>query len=200
MTDEFAARHNGALVVIFQKALGNQLIQVAQPGLIFDQNDKVEARQVFQLVFAVGRRGEHRIDVRRRDRVHLVLEPREQLDENAAEHRGILACAVMLERADLKLLGEDVQLKFMQMRQHEAAHFERVDAGELPLDAKPFARCPQKAHIEACVVRDERILPLPAHARNFGTASSRSGASATVSSEMPVSSVISAGMGLCGLT
>ena len=161
VTDELAARHDGALVVVFEKALGNELIQVAQTGLIFDQNDKVEARQVFQLVFAVGRRCEHRIDVRRRDRVHLVLEPREQLDENAAEHRGILAGAVMLERADLKLLGEDVQLEFMQMRQHEAAHFERVDAGELPLDAKPFARCPQKAHIEACVVRDERILPLP---------------------------------------
>ena len=42
--------------------------------------------------------------------------------------------------------------------------------------------------------------PSPAHARNSGTALSRSGASATVSSEMPVSSVISAGIGLCGLT
>ena len=49
----------------------------------------------------------------------------------------------------------------MQVRPHEAAHFEGIDAGELPLDAKPFARHPQKAHIEACVVRDEGILSLP---------------------------------------
>ena len=98
---QLAARHDGALVVIFEKALGNELIQIAQTGLIFHENDEMVTRQVFQLVLAVGRRGEHRIDVSGRDRVHLVPEPRRQLDENPSQNGGVLACAVVLERADL---------------------------------------------------------------------------------------------------
>ena len=40
----------------------------------------------------------------------------------------------------------------------------------------------------------------PAKSRNAGSASDSSGASRTVSSEMPVSSVMFGGIGLCGLT
>ena len=142
VTDEFAARHNGALVVIFQKALGNQLIQVAQSRLVLHQNDKVIARQVFQLVLAVGRRRQHRIDIRSRNRVHLLPEPFQQLDVNAAEHGGILARAVVLKRADLQLLRQNVQLELVHVRQHQAAHLEGINACKLPLDAQSLAGRP----------------------------------------------------------
>ena len=74
VANQLTARHNRTFIVIFQKTFGNQLIQVAQSGLVLHQNDKVVARQVFQLVFAVGCRRQHRIDIRRGNRVHLVLQ------------------------------------------------------------------------------------------------------------------------------
>ena len=48
----------------------------------------------------------------------------------------------------------------MQMRQHQTAHFQRVDRGKVPLDLQPLAGCAQKPHIKARVVRDERIFAL----------------------------------------
>ena len=167
VTDEFAARHNGALVVIFQKALGNQLIQVSQSRLVLHQNDKMIARQVFQLVLAVGRRRQHRIDIRSRNRVHLLPEPFQQLDVNAAEHGGILARAVVLERADLQLLRQNVQLELVHVRQHQSAHLEGINACKLPLDTQSLAGRPQEAHIEACVVRHKRVLSLACPCEEF---------------------------------
>ena len=52
------------------------------------------------------RRGENRVDIRRRDRVQLVLEPREELDENAPQHGRVLARAVVLKRADRQLFRQ----------------------------------------------------------------------------------------------
>ena len=126
------------------------------------------ARQVFQLVLAVGRRGEHGVDIRHRDRVHLVFEPREQLYKDASQHSRVLARAVVLERADLQLFGQNVQLELMQMRQHQAGHFQRIDRGEVPLDGQALTRRAQKAHIEPCVVCDERVLPLPRPREELG--------------------------------
>ena len=168
MTDELAARHDGPLVVVFEEALGNELVQVTQSRLVLHQNDKVAAREVFQLVLAVGGRGQHRIDIRRGDSVHLVFQACQQLDEDAAQHGGILAGAVVLERAHLELLCQQIELEFIQVRQHQAAHLQRVDAGELPLDGKPSHRGTQKAHIEARVVRHERILSLPCPFKEIG--------------------------------
>ena len=168
VADELAARHDRPLVVVFQKALGNQLIEVSEPRLIFHQNDEVVARQVLQLVLAVGRRGKHGVDIRYRDRVHLVLEPCQQLYKNAPQHSCVLARAVVLERADLQLFGQDVQLELMQVRQHQAGHFQRIDRGKVPLDGQAPQRRAQKAHIEPCVVRDERVLSLPRPREELG--------------------------------
>ena len=56
----------------------------------------------------------------------------------------------------------------MQMRQHQAGHFERVYRGEVTLDGQALARRAQKAHIEARVVRDERVLPLSCPGEELG--------------------------------
>ena len=92
--------------------------------------------------------------------MHLLPEPFQQLDVNAAEHGGILARAVVLERADLQLLRQNVQLELVHVRQHQAAHLKGINARKLPLDAQSLAGRPQEAHIEACVVRHERVLSL----------------------------------------
>ena len=113
VADELAARHDRPLVVIFQKALGDQLIKVPEPRLIFHQNDEMVARQIFQLVLAVGRRSEHGVDIRHRDRMHLVFEPRQEFDKNSPQHGCVLARAVVLERADLQLFGQNIQLELM---------------------------------------------------------------------------------------
>ena len=64
----------------------------------------------------------------------------------------------MLKRADLQFFRQNVQLELVHMRQHQAAHLEGINAGELPLDAQSLAGRPQESHIKACVVCHERIL------------------------------------------
>ena len=118
------------------------------------------ARQIFQFIFPVGRGGQHGIDIRRGHRVHFLPQPRQKLYENASQHRSILTGTVMLKRADRQLLRQNVQLELVQMRQHQAGHFQRIDRGEHPLDPEPLACRAQKAHIEACIVRHKRILSL----------------------------------------
>ena len=126
------------------------------------------ARQVFQLVLAVGRRGKHGVDIRHRDRVHLVFEPCQELYKDAPQHGRVLARAVVLERANREFLGQNVQLELMQMRQHQAGHFQRVDRGKVPLDGQAFARRAQETHIKARIVRDKRVLPLPCPCEELG--------------------------------
>ena len=167
MANQLRARHDRALVVIFKKALGDQLIKVSEPRLIFHQNDEMIPRQVFQLVLAIGRRGENRVDICRRYRVQLVLEPCKELDKNAPQHGRILACAVVLKRADRQFFRQYVELELMQMRQHQTAHFQRVDRGKVPLDLQPLACRAQKPHIKARIVRDERIFALARPRKEF---------------------------------
>ena len=153
--DELGARHERPPVVVVQKAVGDQLIQVFEARLGLDQNDEMIARQVFKAALLGAQAGQYWIDVRDPLCVLLVFQLFKQFNPNACQDRSIFARTVVFKGANLQFLRQDIELEAVEMRQHNTRHFQRINISKLPLDLQSLAGRLEERQIKSRVVRDQ---------------------------------------------
>ena len=161
---EHAFRRAGALIEVIEVSVGNQLVQVLQADEVLHEDDLVVRRQLLRVAAR-----ERRVDVVHALRAEVVAQPLDQIEEDLAEHRRIIRGAVVVERLELQVFRDRVELAVLDVLEHRAAHGDRIDVDVREFHVVPAAGRAQERGVEARVVRDEdRALPAEFKERAHG--------------------------------
>ncbi len=151
MLDQLGLGNGRKALEILQVGGGNELIEVLQTDLVLcDQNDVLrEARAAAP----VGTELEHLFVDALNARHAALLQHGEEPGEHLRDRHGVVARAMVVERGQLQMLRDDVQLVILQPRQQVLRKDQRIQIGRLEGNAALFAALADKADIEFCIVR-----------------------------------------------
>ena len=150
MLVEHAFRRAGPLVEVIEVPVGDQLVQVFQTDKVLHKNDLVVGRQLFRV--AARERG---VDVAHALRAEIVAQALDEVQKDLAEHRRIVRGAVVVERLQLQVFRDRVELAVADIPEHRAAHRDRVDVNVRERHLVPAARGAQERGVKIRVVRNE---------------------------------------------
>ena len=143
---------------MLQVGQGDELVKVAQTGLVFRQQDDVS-----RLLPALHRRTElehFAVDLVNALHPQVPQHPPEG-HEHIAHHGGIIAGAVVVEGGQFQVLRHDVQFVFSQIRQQILRQDQGVNGGIGERSPHPGAPFRQKAHVELGVVSGQGTISHP---------------------------------------
>ena len=157
LVDE-ALGHDGEPVEVLQVGQGDELVEVAQTGLVFRQQDDVP-----RLLAALHRRAQlEHFPIDLIDALHAqVPQHPPEGHEHIPHHGGVVAGPVVVEGGQVQVLRHDVQFIFSQIWQQILRQNEGVDGGIGERTPHPGAAFRQKAHVELGVVGGQRAVPHP---------------------------------------
>ena len=152
--EHFRLRHDGVALEIFQIAVGNETVEIAQADGVFRKDDDVTRAPIHDL--AAAAQLDHRgIDGLNGADVFFLqhrVEPREQV----AAGDGVVGCTVMVEVRQAQEVRHDVELVFSKVGQKILRQNERVERRWLERDMQPLTGRRHKADVKVGVVRAER--------------------------------------------
>ena len=136
---------------ILHVRFGNDLIQVFQSGVVAHQNNEMEI-----LFGELTRAAKAGVDVL--EALHAAHgEIFQHLHENLRECQGIIARAMMIERRNLEILADGIQLIVAQTVVKRLSERERIEIGAVEIEVIPLGRLPDETDIKAMsVVCDKR--------------------------------------------
>ena len=123
---QFGHGDDGTAVEIFQMGVGNQLVQSDQTGPVFHQNHQVIALLLFVGTGAGTQLTQGPVDFGNLGDATLLLQHRDEPQEDLGQHLGIVGGPVMVE-FEAQCVGDDVQLVLVQLRHEGPGDLHRVD-------------------------------------------------------------------------
>ena len=155
MLDENAFRNTRLLVEIIQMRIGDELIQILKARLILYQNDLMHRADLFRV--PPGQTG---VDVFHARRAGIFLQAHQQILKNLGQNRRIIARAVMVERVELQIFGDRIELVVFDVLEHRTAHGQGVDVRVREIHSVAFGRGVHERGIERGVMRQQhRAFP-----------------------------------------
>ena len=132
-----AAGHTGLFEEVVDVCFTDDLVQVFQAHLVFDQNDEVIVF-LFQHLAVAAKAGVDLADLR-----HLFFRKVVQHHaEDASQCSGVLAGAVRFVGRQFQMLIDGSLFIVVQTRVHGLCHGQSVDIGRFQLDAAALGSCP----------------------------------------------------------
>ncbi len=132
-----AAGHTGLFEEVVDVCFTDDLVQVFQAHLVFDQNDEVIVF-LFQHLAVAAKTSVDLADLR-----HLFFRKVVQHHaEDASQCSGVLAGAVRLIGGQLQMFVDGALFIVVQTRVHGLCHGQSVDIGRFQLDAAALGSCP----------------------------------------------------------
>ena len=148
---QFGLRHNGHALEVFEIAIGNQPVEIAQADGIFGKDDDMPRTAVEN--FAAGAQLLHaRVDLLKRVQ-SLLLHHLEKAHEQIPAGDRVVGGAVMVEIRQTQCIGDNIQLILAEFRHQILCQNERIDIGRMEWQAQSFARRRHEADIKVRVVR-----------------------------------------------
>ena len=147
-------RHNRHAAEVFEIAVGDQPVEIAQADGVFGEDDDVSRAAVHDL--AAGAQLLHaRVDGLQMVDA-LLLQHFEKAHEQIPAGDGVVGGAVVVEIGQTQRVRDDVELVFAELRHQILRQDERIDIRRLEHDAEALARCRHEADIKIGVVRAQR--------------------------------------------
>ena len=147
-------RHDRHAAEVFEIAVGDQPVEVAQADGVFGEDDDVPRAAVHDL--AAGAQLLHaRVDGLQMVNA-LLLQHFEKAHEQIPAGDGVVGGAVVVEIGQTQRVRDDVELVFAELRHQILRQDERIDVRRLERDAEALARCRHEADIKIGVVRAQR--------------------------------------------
>ena len=148
---QFGLRHNGHALEVFEIAIGNQPVEIAQADGVFRKDDDVPRAAVEDL--AAGAQLLHaRVDLLQRVQ-SLLLHHLEKAHEQIPAGDRVVGGAVMVEIRQAQRIGDNVELVLAKLRHQVLRQNERVDIRRVERQAELFARRRHEADVKIRVVR-----------------------------------------------
>ena len=146
-------RHSGHLAIVVKISERNELIQVFESHLIFNQQNLVVWRQAKRIC----------------RRAHVILQIAEAADlcrlhfflhfkVDHRKHLGIVTRAVMIEFAEIKIFGKRLKLMVFQVGVEMARERNRIKISVFKREITVFRRRTDKADIKIGIVCDQKTL------------------------------------------
>ena len=152
--EHFRLRHDGIALEIFEVAVGNETVEVAQTDGVF-RKDKDVPRTAIHDLAAAAKRHHRGIDGLKGVDV-LLLQHGVKPRQHVAAGDGVIRCAVVIEVRQTQRVRHDVELVFSKVGHQILRQNERIDRRRLERKTEPLARRSHKADVKVGVVGAER--------------------------------------------
>ena len=148
---QLGLRHDGHALEVFEIAIGDQPVQIAQADGVFRKDDDVSRTTVEN--FAAGAQLLHaRVDLLQRVQ-SLLLHHLEKAHEQIPAGDRVVGGAVMVEIRQTQCIGDNIQLILAEFRHQILCQNERIDIRRVERQAELFARRRHEADVKIRVVR-----------------------------------------------
>ena len=142
---------DGHPLEVLQVGGGDQLVQVLEAHFVLGQQDDVLGEAAG--LAAPGPQLQHLgVDVLEEADAQLLFHLLEKRDQHVGHHGRIVGGPVVVEGRQVQILGHDVQLELVQLRQEILGQDQGVHIGGVKGDALPAAAGPDEADVELGVV------------------------------------------------
>ena len=152
--DQQALGDDRVAVEILEVGLGHHLVEVLQSLAVLHKQDHMVGLGHVRAAQGV---------VDRLDIIHrlgpLLLQHGQELFHDPRDHHGVVRRAVVVELREVEMVGDDVELEALELGQQCLRERQGVQEHGVEAQIMPQRRRGHKAHIEVCIVGDDRPIP-----------------------------------------